>query len=183
MARTLFSQLYKEDLTELTQRLEKEYYNEIDAVCKHAARHAAELEETESHPSSILYITLCVKLIDEIRFHIRLRKDLTIPYLYTLAQKATGSHDCRTCSGVCKVQHTLQMQNLREAHHRISELLERIQQLTKPLYLENDSPLNYKILRNEVMIIDNALTDLFYIEESVLIPKVAELQNAIHVTS
>jgi hypothetical protein len=55
-----------------------------------------------------------------------------------------------------------------------------LQQLAKPLYLDIAQPLPYKILRNEIMIIETALTELFYLEETILVPRAMEVQDRIN---
>jgi iron-sulfur cluster repair protein YtfE (RIC family) len=74
-------------------------------------------------------------------------------------------------------QNDLIADTVKEAHDKIREILSRLQHLAKPLYLDIAQPLPYKILRNEIMIIETALTELFYLEEAILLPKAMEVRN------
>lgn len=183
MARALFSQYHKNDLLELSERLNKDYYEVINDLCKQAGDHAKELQLSETIPSSSLYINLCVKLIEEIRFHIRLRQQSLIPYIHLLVKKTSKTKTPEEPLKDRTQEYGKQIELIKDAHARIKEILFRLQQIAKPLYLDNDQPLPYKILRNEIMIIETALVELFYIEEAMLIPGISEAQNQVHVIS
>jgi hypothetical protein len=179
MARILHSRYQKEDLLGLTERLNRDYYEVIDELCKPAATHASaiqELPETENNANTTLYINLCIKLIEEIRFQIRMRRQIVIPYLHQLLRKLNNKSPCE--NGF--VHNSLIADTVKEAHDKIREILSRLQQLAKPLYLDIAQPLPYKILRNEIMIIETALTELFYLEETILLPRAMEVQDRIN---
>jgi hypothetical protein len=52
-----------------------------------------------------------------------------------------------------------------------------------PLYTETIYPDAYRVLRNQMALIENSLTELFFLEENYLIPKVAEAQKIINASS
>jgi hypothetical protein len=179
MARILHSRYQKEDLLGLTERLNRDYYEVIDELCKPAATHASaiqELPETENNANTTLYINLCIKLIEEIRFQIRMRRQIVIPYLHQLLRILKNKSPCENVF----VHNILIADTVKEAHDKIREILSRLQQLAKPLYLDIAQPLPYKILRNEIMIIETALTELFYLEETILLPRAMEVQDRIN---
>jgi hypothetical protein len=180
MARILFSTYQKEDLLELVGRLDRDYYEVIDELCRHAAVHASEVEISKINQSTILFLDLCKKLIGEISLQVKMRREVFIPYAHQLLKKASQKHSCKTCDENCQNLKFVQLKLIIESHETIKELLFRIQQLAKPLYLETIQSISYKILRNEMMIIDTALSELFYIEEVILIPKVKEVQNQLN---
>jgi hypothetical protein len=90
-------------------------------------------------------------------------------------------HDCSECSSGCSVNHALQLMGLKESQIRIKETLYRLLSVAMPLYADADYPDAYQSLRNQMTLIDTALTELFYLEEAHLIPKVKEAQKQIHV--
>jgi hypothetical protein len=104
-----------------------------------------------------------------------MRRQIAIPYLHQLLRKLND----RAASDNGRLQNTLFADSVKEAHDKIREILSRLQQLAKPLYLDSAQPLPYKILRNEIMIIETALMELFYLEEGILLPKVLEVQKKI----
>ena len=180
MARILFSTYQKEDLFELVGRIDRDYYEVIDELCRHAAIHASEVEISKINQSTILFLDLCKKLLGEISLQVKMRRDDFIPFVHKLLKKASISHSCKTCNGTCNTEQSEQLKLIIDSHDTIKELLFRIQQLAKPLYLETIQSISYKILRNEMMIIDTALSELFYIEEVILIPKVKEVQKQLN---
>ena len=183
MARILYSTYQKEDLLELVGRLDRDYYEVIDELCRHAAIHASEVEISKINQSTILFIDLCKKLIKEISQQVKMRREIFIPYAHQLLKKAAQQHRCYDCVDNCNNEQSEQLKLIIDSHEIIKELLFRIQQLAKPLYLETIQSISYKILRNEMMIIDTALSELFYIEEVILIPKVKEVQNQLNANS
>jgi hypothetical protein len=183
MARILFSTYQKEDLLELVGRLDRDYYEVIDELCRHAAIHASEVEISKINQSTILFLDLCKKLLGEINSQVKMRRDILIPYVHQLLKKAAINHSCKTCDENCDIEQEKRLRLIIDSHETIKELLFRIQQLAKPLYLETIQSISYKILRNEMMIIDTALSELFYIEEVILIPKVKEVQKQLNANS
>ena len=182
MSKLLFAAYQKQGITDLIHEIDKDYYDVIGDLCRHASVHAAEIEFSDHQAATKLYVNLCHQLIDEIKNHLKARKESFVPYIQTLIKKSSANHDCRSCSGKCSVQHQLSLDEILIGHVSIKEIWLRIQQLTKPLYLEKVQSISYKILRNEIMIIESALNELLYIEENIIIPKVKDLQNAIHAT-
>lgn len=180
MAKLPFSQYRDHDLNSLVDKLCNEYYTTVDSLCKNAVRIVSELEQEEVHPSTVLYMSLSTKLLDQVDDFINLRVGVIVPYVQELHTKQNEGHDCSSCAGGCHIRHTSQLAGLKESHKKIKEILYRLQMVALPLYTDIDYPDNYKSLRNEMMQIDTALTELFYLEESSLIPKIMEAQKFIH---
>ena len=170
-----------EDLQPFVKRLEQSHYSAINVLCEGTRKQAKKLQELENHQATSQYITLCNRLIDEIQHYIKNKTDNFIPYVNKLNEKESESHDCNNCNGnSCSLQHTAQLNELKEAHVQIKDILYRLQMVSLPLYSETIYPDVYRILRNQMALLENNLTELFLLEETYLIPKVIELQKSIH---
>lgn len=180
MATVLFSQYRHSDLEELVKKIDKDYYSVLKGMCTNISNLSNQLLNNEAHPSTSLYISLAAKLTEQIDELILLRQEMILPYIKDLSVKKDEGHDCRNCSGGCHVEHNAHLFSLKDSHKRIKEVLFRLQTVALPLYSDMDYPADYKTLRNEMMIMDTVLTELFYLEEANLIPRVLEAQKAIH---
>ncbi len=180
MAAILFAKFRSYDIDELISRLDTGYYAALDIVCSNARNCASQLSADESHPSIALYTSIYSALLDEIQRLLVFRRTVVIPYVKELVAKVADGHNCKNCSGNCHVGHSAQLLTLMESHNDIKEVLAGLHAAAMPSYGDMEYPVGYKILRNEIAVIDTMLTELFYIEESSLIPKVIEAQNAIN---
>lgn len=178
MTSTLFSSYRNSDLPSLITRLDKDYYSVLEALCLNAS--ALTNEVVENYPSTSLYISLASKLIAQIDEMVAIRKETIFPYVADLSIKVAENHDCRNCSGSCHVGHSANLLSLKDSHKKIKEILFRLHSVALPLYTNTDYPATYKVLRNEVTVIDTLLTELFYIEEANLIPQVLQAQKTIN---
>ncbi len=178
MARALFSQYQKDSPGALAGRLQKNYYNLIGCLCDCVETLTQQPETTDCNS---LYNSLCQRLVSEIREQMQYRQTILMPYLSELEQKQQSGHNCLTCSGGCRINHTGQLQQLKSAHQHIKEILYRIQQVATPMQqdLKYANPI-CRILVNEIAQLDTTLTELFYLEEAILIPKIMELQSRIN---
>ncbi len=174
-----------EELQPFVARLNKDYYDVINGLCEIAKKQANKLRELEVHQSASQYVILCCRLIEEIEQHIKARKESFIPYAMKLAEKESDDHDCANCKGggACNLQHEMHLVELKESHNRIKDILYRLQMVALPLYSETLYPDVYRVLRNQMALLENALTELFFIEDAYLIPKVIETQKKIHADS
>lgn len=77
----------------------------------------------------------------------------------------------------------MQLMELMASHNNIKGILYRLQMVSLPLYSETIYPDAYRILRNQMALIENGLTELFFLEEHYLIPKIVEAQKIINAGS
>lgn len=162
--------------------MDRSYYNVINTLCETAKKQARKLQELEVHQSTSQYIMLCNRILDEILRYVKNKKDHFLPYMNELFEKQETGHDCRNCTGTgsCDMQHNLQLMELIESHAQIKDILYRLQMVALPLYSETIYPDVYRILRSHMALIENNLTELFSVEETLLIPKVTEAQKRIN---
>lgn len=180
MAAILFSQYGNYSLTELISKLDKDYYQVLGNICDNALLHATKMQDGESHGATSLYVSMSIKLLQQIKDLLTIRTSVIFPYVGELDEKVQEGHDCRNCSGNCNAGHDMHLASLKGTHKSIKEILFRLQMVALPLYTSKDYPDTYKVLRNEITIIDTILTELFYLEESALIPKVMQAQKSMH---
>ena len=182
MSKTLLTDFHACDLPEIIEKLDENYYRIVEDHCEKIEANTAMFQDAE-HPSLNLYISLCVKLIEKIRNHMQMRKLVTMPYVYELFDKVVTEHDCSECENGCQIGHSMKVSGIKETNQHIKEIFYRLQMVAAPLYAEDTHIDTYKDLRNEIVLIDTKLTELFYLEEAVLLPKVIEAQRKIHVRS
>jgi hypothetical protein len=179
-SKMLFSQYNNADLMTLTKALEQDNFEVLTILSIAAQKQSARLSILEALPATSQYISLCNRLIDEIQQLIRGRRTSLIPYVNRLYEKETGNHDCRNCSGFCNMQHNSQLMELQDSHNRIKDILHKLPMVGLPLYSDTIYPDAYRILRSQMALLENSLTELFFIEEVYLIPKVIEAQKKIY---
>ena len=164
------------------EKLDKECYDTIQGLCNIAKKQAVKLSILEVHQTTSQYVPLCTTLIEEIEGYIRYRKEKLIPYITKLSEKDTDGHDCGSCSGgACKLQHNVELMELEDSHRMIKDTLYRLQMAVLPLYSETIYPDAYRILRNQMALLENGLTELFFFEGTYLLPKIIEAQKNINV--
>jgi hypothetical protein len=170
-------------LPTLLAYLEAEYYTKLESLCERAEYHLADLSKDDEPGGESLYNSLSKKLIGQVGQYVRLRRFGLAPYIQELVRKEDIGHDCRSCSDSCVTRHRAQITGIKEGHNRIKEALYRLQSIAPPMYSAPQQDNVYRSLRADLMQLDTALTELFYLEESSLIPKVMEAQKAIHAHS
>lgn len=169
-------------LLPFVEKLDVECYHTIEGLCKIAKKQAAKLSALEVHQTTSQYVPLCIKLIEEIETCITYRKERLIPYIQKLAEKDATGHDCGNCTGgACKLQHSNELMELEDSHRKIRETLYRLQMAVLPLYSETIYPDAYRILRNQMALLESSLTELFFFEGTYLVPKIIEAQKNINV--
>ena len=171
-------------LQSLLQYLETDYYTRLDGLCGRAALHLAELEGDAGPQTESLYLSLSKKLLGQIEQYLRLRRFGLVPYIRELLDKEGTGHDCRACTKICTGRHSAQVDGLRDSQQKLKEICFRLQSVAAPAYgTQRVEPGVYRTLRAEMMQIETALTELFYLEEFSLLPKMLQAQKAIHAHS
>ena len=182
MAPSQFDEYTRTELKSFVEKLKIDHYHVVDTLCEAAKKQVLKLNELENHTSSSQYITLCIKLIEEIRNYIQQKNENLIPYLQELLEKDAENHDCSTCAGTgsCNMKHEIQLIDLMNSHKNIKTILYRLQMVVLPLYSETIFPDAYRVLRNQMALLENGLTELFFLEQTFLVPKIKEAQKNIN---
>src|SRR3984885_7896925 len=155
-----------EGLQILMERLDKSYYDSIIGLCSIAKKYALRLQELEVQQATSQYVTVCNRLIEEIQHYISTKKEHFVPYVHLLDQKDSGGHDCSNCAGGCNLQHDMQLMDLKRSHMQLKDIVYRVQMVALPLYSETIYPDVYRVLRNNMALIENSLTELYSLEET-----------------
>jgi hypothetical protein len=175
----LLSKYCNYDLRELIEKLCEDYYEVVDILCTKAYLHVVELQQKETHESILLYTELCKKIIKSISEISGSRREVLAPYLKDLYVKEIEGHNCQECAGGCTVKHKTNLLLIQDSHLKIKKLLDQLRNGLSPgpqvLF-----PLAYRVFSNELTLIDSMLTELLYLEEIALLPKVKEAQSKIH---
>lgn len=156
-----------------------EYYNIIDKLITNAKSYADTID-TDNRLQE--YKERLTQIESEINGFFQFRNEILIPYIHELHGKATTGHNCSQCSGKCDVQHNMKT-------YEFSASLERMKRIMldmRPGFLLADtSPFKgqLKILHNEIVLCCNALSEVMYMEENILLPKIIEAQKLINVYS
>jgi hypothetical protein len=180
MQKEMQRQYVDTNLVQLVERLRKDSYDEVVGLCDNATKQIGRLENTGLQHATTQYTSTCGELIAEIRMYMAERKEKFIPYLQSLSEKAETNHDCSSCSGGCKINHDLQLIELKASHSGMRSILNRLQVVALPLYSDTALPDAYRVLRNQMALIENGLTELFFLEENYLLPKVVDAQKRIN---
>ncbi len=167
-------------LKPFTEKLLSEYYNTIEDLCASAGKQAQRVSSLESESAATEYAALCSDITGEIIAHMQARKQQMIPYIHQLVEKKESNHDCRACSGGCKVNHDLQVLNMKASNTAARKVIGRLQLATLPLYSHTMYPDEYRVLRNRMALLEMSMSELFFIENNYLIPKILETQKSIN---
>lgn len=172
---------YAEDaLKPFTEKLLSEYYNSIETLCNNATKQAEKVNILEPEATTADYALLCRDMIKEIRQHIESRKQSFVPYIHQLVEKAAANHNCTTCSGNCRLNHDMQIAELNATNESAKKILHKLQLATLPLYSHTIFPDEYRILRNRMALIEMNMTELFFLENTYLVPKIIAAQKMIN---
>jgi len=170
-------------LQPFTEQLDVTCYDVVKNLCEMTRKQAEKLNHLESHNQTSQYVLLCSKLTEEVSNFIKYRKEQLIPYIQKLYDKHETGHDCSNCKGGCNLQHSVWLLQIRESHGEIKDTLYRLQMAMLPLYSETIYPDEYRILRNQMALLENNLTELLFLEENYLLPKITEAQKNINARS
>ncbi len=171
----------KYDLVSLIEKLDENFYQTTDSLCLKSFAMVNELKQIEFNQANSNYILLYDKLVHEIANFIQTRKQYFMPYLRELYAKDATNHNCATCSGRCSMQHTSKLIELKESINWVHNVLDKLQMMSLPLYSETKYTETYKALRSEMAALENSLSELFFIEETYLVPRVSAAQTKMNV--
>jgi len=167
-------------LKPFTEKLQLDYYDSIENFCKAAYRQAQKIKSMEKSESQLQYVVQCEDVIAEVEKHIKSRKETFIPYIHELSEKVKDAHDCSNCSGGCKVNHDMYVLELNVTNDGIKRALSKLQMITLPLYSEANFPDQYRLLRSNMALLETSLTELFFLENNYLVPKIQDAQKSIN---
>ena len=167
-------------LQPFVEKLLENHYYAIGKLCVNANAQAEKLIRLETSQATSQYTSLCVTTVKETSQYIQMRMEKIIPYVLKLSEKSSTNHNCSSCSGNCKLNHDIQLLELKASNDMMQEMLNKLQIASLPLYSETLYPEQYRLLRNQMSLIETSLTELFFLENNYLIPKIVEAQKSIN---
>jgi len=174
-------EIYKDAaLKTFTDKLQGGYYETIAGLCARSKKQCRKILDLERSGSQLWYVRQCEQVVDGIDQYISNRKGVYMPYIDSLAEKVKDNHNCSTCSGACQVNHEVYILELRATNDEVKKLLSKLNVMTLPLYSDTVFPDEYRLLRASMTLLENNLTELFYLENTYLIPKIVEAQKQIN---
>jgi hypothetical protein len=183
MSKTKSQVVPEEQARRVIQNLEKNFYGPLEKSCQRLMELGISLKEEDTDSQLSVYSSLFLSFATQLTHLCEDRRSVTIPYLLDIAEKATTRHDCLNCSADCDAEHDAQINRIEKDQYHIRDMFSRLQKIAPPLYSEENLPESYLILRKELIRTNSIIFELFYIEESTLIPVILETQkkiNAIH---
>lgn len=170
-------------LQSLLEYLEKEYYKSLEQMCGDVTNSITAIHGGDTEQSASLYTALSKKLVEQVTRYVRLRRLSLVPYLHELVEKEESGHDCRACSSSCTIRHSSQIHDIHDAHKQIRDTLSMLRAIEAPIACEQSAAKPECKLRQQVADLDEQLSELLYLEETALVPKITEAQKAIYAHS
>lgn len=168
------------DLLDFAKKLKEDSYDKIEKLCTSILSQVLVLEARENAQRTSQYLLTCRDIANRIEGYIMTRKDRYLPYLEELSEKVRDQHNCSECSGGCKINHDMQVMELKASAATIKSILGTLQTAVLPLYSDTVYPDSYRVLRNQMALLEDSMAELFLLEENYLMPKVIQAQKAIN---
>ncbi len=168
-------------LIDIAESLHVNYYDILIAMILRASEMLENLKRLDIHGTAHQYTKTCTDVLKKIQVCMNDRKQALLPYISDLYNKDAAGHNCGICSGACDIGHQFHLMQLHESHKELTKMLFELQYSALPLYSNIGYPEIYRELRNEMYLVDTIVKELFFLEESNLVPKILESQKKINV--
>lgn len=169
-----------DNLTATAMQIDNDFYAVIDQLCSDISQLVIQIKEKTTVQSTSIYANLCFSLVSELRHMTGQRRANVIPLIAELTEKEDDNHDCANCGGGCKMKLASIISEIEDAQLRIRDMFYRLKKVSLPLYSELYYSDSYLKLRNEMTALELLVTELFYIEESILLLNIAAPQKKAH---
>jgi len=183
MTKTLFHDYNNNDLDTIITSLDQQYYTFLESHCDAATNLCLKLKEHDTLNNTAVYTQLAIAILSEVKHQCKQRKSRLMPYVFQLIEKKKNNHDCKVCAGGCKMTHTQYILELEDSHIKIREMIHRLHRVALPTSNELGISAEYQSLRKALLLIETTLTELFCLEEVLLIQKIIDAQSSINATN
>lgn len=160
----------------LGENMLEQYYSPIEVLCEEGR---TQCEQSLSTEPTAHYLSLCTALLSDTELFVKCRRDIYIPYVYSLAEKSDTEHDCTDCASGCKANHGMQVASLKASNNLMRERLNVFQRGLPEL----DFSITNMLLSRTMAMIEINLLDALSAEVNYLIPKTIEAQKSINAGS
>ncbi|MBS1585927.1 MAG: hypothetical protein JSS82_10335 [Bacteroidetes bacterium] len=175
----LFTKYKGNTIHELVDRFYIDYYTIMEERRKEISDNIESLKNSGLGEEVLQYLERCGVLAAEIKNHLDYRIGTLLPYMHELGRKSAEGHNCATCSGGCHVGHSAKIAELSLSHASIKNTLEGLRGL-EPVAAEDITGIGIETIQDEIQFMENALAELYYLEQEVLVPKLREAQRRIN---
>jgi len=183
MFKSRYDEHAESTLKPFAEVLQSEYYDNIEALRSKAEMQLEKIKMMENDRAQTQYMTQCEQVISGISKYIDNRRAIYLPYIHELSEKVATNHNCSTCSGGCSINHDMRILELTATNDEMKRVLSKLQMISFPLYSDTLFPDEYRLLRSNMTLLETALTELFFLENNYLVPKIAEAQKRINAGS
>jgi len=170
-------------LTELVRQFETKFYDKAEGIVMQAREACLTMADEDKQNLVTVYGNLCLNLLSEIQHLINVRREQTIPYIKELVGKVAQNHDCLNCDSSCKGVGQSLIREIETAHYKIRDIFCRLLKLAPLVYSEDVLPPAYILVRKEMAALNILIFELFYLEETSLIPSILEAKRKINAHS
>lgn len=175
----LFTKYKGNTIHELVDLFYKDYYTIMEERRKGISDNIESLANSGPGDEVLRYLERCGILAGEIKNHLEYRMDTLLPYMRDLGRKNAEGHNCATCSGGCHVGHSAKIAELSLSHQSVKNTLEALRSLE--LDASDDiTRREIEALQEEIQLMESTLSELYYLEQEVLVPKLREAQRRIN---
>jgi hypothetical protein len=137
--------------------MERQYYLPIEQLCLKAKEDIIEIHGGDNDQTASLYTTLSKKLLEYVTDYVRLRRVL-------LKGFAEEGH-AYNCDAHCE-------QHLLDGRSKIQELFVQLNAIIEPPLSESAHPGSERALRLTIRDLDEQTREMFYLEQTSLLPKI-----------
>lgn len=167
-------------LVPFADQLKSKYYAAAEEINNKARRQTEKIKRLEMAEAPLQYVSLCERVLTETDSYIRNRQSVYLPYVLKLSDKVADDHNCANCTGNCKLEHDSHVMELNATNDLIRQVLSKLKMASLPLYSETTFPDEFRVLRAHMTLLENHLTELVFLENNYLIPKIREAQKSIN---
>lgn len=173
MAHTFYKQYRNQPLATLAEKLAEDYHEPVAAICNM-------LEHTLPTVADAGYIEASNLVIEKTSDYIRFRITVLQPYANDLHGKDISGQDCRYCPHRCGIDHAQIITELQLLANHVKRGMLWLQTAVSmmPHRLKDDNI--YLPHRYHILLLDKTLTELFFLEDTLLIPMMAGAQKNIY---
>lgn len=173
MAQAFYHNYIHQSLATLAKLLLKNYHEPIVAICDSFSNTIPTIADKG-------YINAYLAFKRQLTHYINFREESLILYTKELEEKHLSGHDCRTCNHKCDAQHSLMIKDLQLLANSIKQklLAVHIAAAKMPAAIRNDDV--YLKHRYYTLLLDKTLAELFFLEDTILIPKMVNAQKSIY---
>jgi len=159
------------------EELNKGYYNEmLVSVNKiNSYINTISLRPTED---VVAIINACKEVTAEMQVYILERQQEFFSYIDQLIDKRVNSHDCKNCSGSCKLQHRERLTFFEISYAKMVEVFKNNLAVFENM-AETIFPNIVHLLQNQLILLESSLTEAFFYETTQIKPLIYKMQQAI----